>query len=288
MTFPIKSRVGFTLIEMLVVVGIIAALAALLLPAVQSAREAANRASCANKLMQLSTALANYHSTYETLPPGVIDWKSPVENTPGGYRHGWVTQILPYLECQNVERRLDRSVGIHDPANDTATNVVLDVLICPSNRFPAGSKAAAGINPAKSNFAGCYNDTEAPIAADGTGVLYLNSLVRFSDVTDGLATTLFLGEKLVSPGELGWASGTRSTLRNTGTTAFRTLARGPIGPEPPQNLGPVGGFSSKHETGFNAAFGDGSVRFLRPSIDPAVFRHLGNRADGELVSADRF
>lgn len=283
-----RRRTGFTLIEMLVVVAILAVLAALILPAVQAARESANRAQCANHLFQLSVGLANYGATHEVLPPGVVDAGGPVENAPTGYHFGWLTQILPFLELGNVDRRLDRGVGVYHPANDTARGVSVRIFLCPSDRLSVRPAVGRGPRPSVTNYAGCHHDDEAPIAADNTGVFFLNSRVREADVTDGLATTLFVGEKIVGRGDLGWVSGTWSTLRNTGGKAFHLPAAGPAGGSAPASLGPVGGFSSRHPGGFNAAFGDGSVRFIRRGIDARVFRLLGHRADGELVGAGRF
>jgi prepilin-type processing-associated H-X9-DG protein len=110
-------------------------------------------------------------------------------------------------------------------------------------------------------------------------VFYLNSTVRYEDLEDGSSNTIFVGEKLQGPADLGWASGTRGTLRNTGTALNSPVV------STPKNKDPVGGFSSVHPGGANFAFGDGSVKFLKSGISPAVFRLLGNRADGEIVSS---
>ena len=91
-------RHGFTLIELLVVISIIAVLISLLLPAVQSAREAARRAQCLNNLMQLAIALQNYESSHEMFPPGVVSETGPVLDQPTGYHFGWLVRILPYCE----------------------------------------------------------------------------------------------------------------------------------------------------------------------------------------------
>src|SRR6476646_404760 len=91
---------GFTLIELLVVIAIISVLIALLLPAVQSAREAARRSQCVNNLMQLGIALQSYESAHEVLPPGVVNETGPVLDQPKGYGFGWMVQILPYYELR--------------------------------------------------------------------------------------------------------------------------------------------------------------------------------------------
>jgi hypothetical protein len=176
-------------------------------------------------------------------------------------------------------------------------------------------RGAGPPKPATSNYAGCHHHTEAPIDANNTGVLFLNSRVRLDDVTDGLSQTIFAGEKLIEPSDLGWMSGTRATLRNMGTApASGGLAVGaglpPLPPEPtgggfagpasgeekdpekkttpnaaPAN--PVGGFSSWHG-GVHLLLGDGSVRHAFGLASPVVLSRLGHRADGELIDANEF
>src|SRR3954462_1508115 len=108
-------RGGFTLIELLVVIAIISVLIALLLPAVQAAREAARRVQCVNNLMNLGIALQNYESSYELLPPGVVDVAGPIQNVPRGYHASWLLQLLPFLEQGTVAKRFDDRVGVYAP-----------------------------------------------------------------------------------------------------------------------------------------------------------------------------
>ena len=297
-------RRGFTLIELLVVIAIIAVLIALLLPAVQAAREAARRSQCVNNLMQLGIALKNYENAFEVLPSGVVNPTGPIANTPTGYHFGWVAQILPYLDQKVTARHLNFNVGVYDPANTTTRSVVINTLMCPSaigptRMLPAAAQGDPATMPALTNYAASYADAEVPIDATNNGVFFLNSHIRYEDLEDGSAQTLFLGEKITQPTELGWASGTRATLRNAGTPigGFRTI-RPPFGapatPPPATRIGtepiadPVGGYSSQHPGGANFAFGDGSVRFLKSTIMPAVFAGLANRADGNLISDDSY
>ena len=93
-----RSTAGFTLVELLVVIAIIGILVALLLPAIQAAREAARRTSCLNNVMQLGLAVHNYEFNFETLPPGVTDTKGPIRNEPQGHHVSWIVQILPFME----------------------------------------------------------------------------------------------------------------------------------------------------------------------------------------------
>ena len=319
---------GFTMIEVLVVVAIIAVLISLLLPAVQSAREAARRTQCANNLLQLGIALGNYEATHLVLPPGVVNPTGPIVETPAGYQFSWITQILPFFEQRNVYQHLDFNAGIYQVNNLTVRSVSMNTLLCPSTPFGRNSFANFGSGslgpslsnippPAMTSYAACHNDIEAPIDSKNNGVFFLNSHVRLDEIEDGLAHTIFLGEKRPGGDELGWASGTRATLRNTGTPINQTSldptdlgpfmsvdteggpppdpdapgmssgpATAPAAPKAPIPI-PVGGFGSYHSNGSNFVFGDGSVRFLRTTLNDRIFRLLGNRADGEPIGDDQ-
>ena len=171
-----------------------------------------------------------------------------------------------------------------------------------------------------SNYAACHNDTESAIAQDNSGMMLLNVPVRELEVTDGLSNTILLGEKMIERGDLGWLSGTRSTLRNTGTSlegnmtkleqidlqnkeaAFvwdeksdtketsasdEELAAGSrsfVVNEDAAIRQYVGGFQSHHLDVVNFVMGDGSVHSLSNDTDPAVMQLLGGRADGKLLT----
>jgi prepilin-type processing-associated H-X9-DG protein/prepilin-type N-terminal cleavage/methylation domain-containing protein len=314
---------GFTILELVIVISIISVLIAMLLPAVQAAREAARRTQCANNLLQIGIALENYEATNQVLPPGVVDRSGPVIETPTSYQFGWICRILPYLEQKNVYRNLDFNTGVYSPINLTARAVAMSVLLCPSDgnrsngRGGVSNLGAGGTlglpDPSTTAYAACHHDVEGPIDVKNTGVFFLNSRVRSEDIEDGLAHTIFVGEKRTPGDELGWASGTRATLRNTGTpinqtnldpadlAAFMGGFVGSVGsmeaggpspasappPGAPTPI-PVGGFGSYHPNGANFLMGDGSVRLLRSTISLPVFRLLGNRADGEPIGDDRF
>jgi len=309
---------GFTLIELLVVIAIIAVLIALLLPAVQACREAARRCQCVNNLMQIGIAAKNYETAFEVLPPGVVNPTGPIQNRPAGYHFNWVTQLLPYLDQKPLHRHLDFNVGVYQPQNDTARGVLVRTLLCPSSpgpeRMTTPNAPAAWGDPALTHYAACHNDVEAPIDAKNNGVFFLNSRIRYEDIEDGSSQTIFFGEKQTDPAELGWASGTRATLRNTGWVVNGRNGRGvPLAtagnpaadydpdaqPETKPTAGggtkaaevpvdPVGGFGSRHPGGANFALGDGSVRFLKTTISPKIYRLLANRADGDLIGADAY
>jgi prepilin-type N-terminal cleavage/methylation domain-containing protein len=304
-----RYRKGFTLVELLVVIAIIGVLIALLLPAVQAARGAARRMQCTNNLCQLILAVQNYEMSFRVYPPGTINDPGPIQSLPQGYHHNWISQLLPFIEEQNIYNHIDFKVGVYDDKNLPVRQTPVEVLACPSS-------SSRGEDIWLTNYAGCHNDAEAPIDKDNHGVFFLNSAIRTLDVTDGVSHTLFISEKLTDPKtDLGWMSGTRATLRNVGTLLndeVGRIRRGAYGQMPVNQPGAagmmgaiplgeetnaesarpvdpalvVGGFDSYHPGGVNAAMGDSSVRFLSASIAPELLQQLANRADGKLPSKD--
>ena len=285
-----SERRGFTLVELLVVIAIIGILIALLLPAVQAAREAARRASCMSHLSQLGVALHNYEAAHELLPPGVVDEKGPIRNEPVGYHMGWMVQILPFIEEGVAFKNVDFSKGVYDKSNAPVRAVRISLFLCPSSP-DAGFDEERKV--AMSNYAGCHNDVEAPIDRDNHGVLFLNSHIRDRDITDGTAQTIFVGEKITPKDDWGWMSGTRATLRNTGSP----LVNAPSGAAANHNVPEaddsdaakakallhVGGFGSHHPGTCGFLFGDGAVHMISNNINLSVLQQLGNRADGKLL-----
>ncbi|AGA30455.1 DUF1559 family PulG-like putative transporter [Singulisphaera acidiphila] len=290
---------GYTLVETLVVLCIIAGMIALLLPAIGGGQEMARRAQCANNLKQLGLAMHNHHSTHDVFPPGVVNFSGPIRNEPLGAHFSWVVQLLPYMEQYRFTVDVGDGLGIYAPSYRTMRVNQITSLRCPSD--PGPLKRNDGT--AENNYVGCHHDVESPIDADNHGVLYLNSRVRYEDIADGLSGTLMVGEKLRNGFDLGWASGTRATLRNTGSpinagdllyakTKIRSWSDGTKildSNKLPDSMNHflVGGFESRHPRGANFTFCDGSVRFLSDSINRRIYQCLSHRDDGELIDVSK-
>lgn len=280
------NRRGFTLVELLVVIAIISILISLLLPAVQAAREAARRTTCANNISQIGLALQTHEFSTERLPPGVVNPDGPIRNVADGQHVSWTVQALPYLEHGNAFRLFDQEAGAYALGNAPVRQNAMRIFVCPTQ---PGDPFNADRSAAVSHYGACHHHEESPIDDDNKGLLFLNSSVRYSDILDGSAHTILVGEIIVDRDALGWVSGTRATLRNTGSFEHyqQRMVEGET--EPATRLAPqgpldVGGFGSLHAGGAQFCLADGSYRFLVDTTDAAVLKQLGHRADGELVS----
>ncbi len=286
---------AFTLVELLVVITIIGILIAMLLPAVQAAREAARRMECLNHLFQIGVALGNYESAHGVLPPGTIDKQGPIRNVPRGYEMSWMVQILPYVDENTLFNHVDFSVGVYDQKNAAVRAINIPLFACPSADPMRNSSTGTGRSASDagtwtvSNYAGCHNDLETPIDVGNDGVLFLNSHISQNDVTDGISHTIYVGEKLGDEKDLGWMSGTRATLRNTGTP-LRWGADAASAAEaersPNSAAGSdlwVGGFASEHPAVCNFLLGDGTADSISVYTDLKVLQQLANRADGKVL-----
>jgi len=294
---------GFTLVELLVVVAVIAVLISLLLPAIQSAREAARRVQCCNNLLQIGTAIGSYASSNRVFPPGVVDVNGPITNLAIGYHFGWAAKILPFMERTATYNQLNFALGVYHAGNSTAQQSSIQTFLCPSTPFRGST-----------NFAGVHHDVEAPIDVDNHGVFFLNSAIGYDDLADGPALTILVGESNRAFAMGSWAVGTSATLRNAGwgindsADPFQSAARNNPAFSSISGVKPVvdaaalqsmiesnqigetqvGGFSSSHPVGANFLFGDGSVRALKTKIHIDVLRALCHRNDGALIDDDSF
>jgi len=256
-----RCRLGFSLIELLVVIGIIGLLVALLLPAIQSARESARRTACANNLRQIGVGLLHYHESLETFPTGCVDHRSFVD---GGRQLAWSALLLPFIEQKSVYDMLDLSQGFDSPANAKGAAQVLSVYVCPSN--PRDSMLVDG--RAACDYGGIYGErlVSNPVFPNGT-MLYSDP-VCIRDITDGTSTTLIVAEDGQSE-DMQWINGL-----NVFEQSY-AINHAPLGENEIRSMHSGGGA--------HGVFCDGSVRYLLETIDVHVLAAICTRAQGEIV-----
>ncbi len=252
---------GFTLIELLVVIAIIGTLVGLLLPAVQAAREAARRMQCHSRLHQIGLGLQNYHAAFNQFPIGVIQ---PRPLWPKGKEFAWSAMMLPQLEQTAVWQQIDFGVPYDDPKNAAAAASVISTFICPSTPRSDNLKKGRGVT----DYGGIYGERILTTNNPPSGVMIYDRALRFRDILDGTSTTVAVSEDADFP-DGQWISG-----KNLFDQAF------PINKAPSFE----NDMRSFHPQGVNAAFADGSVRFLNESMDLTVLAAICTRAGHEVVS----
>jgi prepilin-type N-terminal cleavage/methylation domain-containing protein len=319
-----QDRRGFTLVELLVVIAIIGVLVALLLPAVQAAREAARRMKCQSALRQLGLAVHNFENSFQMLPPGVINLGTSGSTAPVAdiqdylragaagtsvtdyTKHGFLSIILPYLEQANV---LVAAGG--DPTFNPATSDYWPVTRSNNNvavwqglglGFPGDPNSPTANTPQNEAYYAC---------------LAANRRTRMSQITDGLSNTLMIGES--GARHEGWAGGKRyaDSAGAPSTSAASWTVRGAWASESnnivcagvtgPVQAGvapskvttaaqlstavPINGWNQGELYGFhpsvcNSVLGDGSIRTLKTSMSMALLQKLAARGDGYTPEAD--
>jgi prepilin-type N-terminal cleavage/methylation domain-containing protein/prepilin-type processing-associated H-X9-DG protein len=276
------SRLGFTLIELLVVIAIIGVLIALLLPAVQAAREAARRISCVSNLKQIGIALHGYHDTNNTFPAG--GWISlPAQPQTINMNIGWSAVVLPWLEQNAVYGGLNFSFPYNVAVNSTTAYTVLQVYLCPSQPRTTYWNQSPGPPPdpypsADADYGGMFGPRTL-LGAAGTnnppaGPMIFNQCISLAQITDGASQTIFVGEDPDAINAM-WVSG---------HNIFDQFM--PINARPPVEHGEE--LTSQHPGGVNALFVDGSVHFLKNSTDVVPLAALCTRAFGEVISSDNY
>jgi prepilin-type N-terminal cleavage/methylation domain-containing protein/prepilin-type processing-associated H-X9-DG protein len=272
-----RSRPGFTLVELLVVIAIISILIALLLPAVQAAREAARRLSCTNNLKQIGIAMHHYHDSHQTFPPGYISVEWDYEEW------GWPVFLLPYMERENLYRDLDVNARrLNEVLTDRYGRLVVSTALhdfrCPSDStddpLPAtlrhfdGVGAPSGYRPGTSNYMGVAGLFDRADGLENDGVLFGNSAIGFSHLSDGASNTYMVGERDQRCGAGAWC-GNRNPLGRGSLGAYYVVARVSLKLNDPLDLGDDScreGFSSPHPGGGNFLMCDGSVDFVGNTI----------------------
>lgn len=317
MSAPTSRQRGFTLIELLVVIAIIGALVALLLPAVQAAREAARRSQCVNNIKQIALAMHNYHDTNGCFPFALIQAND---------KYSCFTGVLPYLEQAPLFAAYNTNVGPRKPENTTTSSTTVQTYICPSMTLPyakpdiANADYLAPTSYATSNgnaYADLYSRRH--IYGEPKGVIIGASTTNSGDtasplttvacppinvsaITDGSSNTVFIGEQdyalkndffsSTSPkagqfrgGQGVWAHG---YPRGLNFSTWGKLNNHMITSDNTSEDSGIYSFRSQHSGGVNFAFSDGSIRFVKDSVSKPIYRSLSTRAGGEVISADAY
>jgi prepilin-type N-terminal cleavage/methylation domain-containing protein len=316
-----KMRKGFTLVELLVVIAIIATLIGLLLPAVQTAREAARRTSCSNNIKQMSLAFQVYNDAKKRLPYA--------RSSNNLRAHSWVVRMLPFVEQAQAYQLFTTALpganlhwgGVHDLSNTTfqatgALKTQISGMLCPSSarttRFttvapPSGNPGGGGFcgdyaantghdqirdSSGTTLYGAPYFQSTGPFAlAPGYSVVNSalansNPGLRLKDIADGLGKTIFIGEKHIPSDQFG-NQGFDNTIYATenpglNSSTRMTLAAGvALGPQ--DTAATTNYFGSYHPEVLLFGFGDGHVETVSKSIAGSVLALLGQRADGQVI-----
>jgi prepilin-type N-terminal cleavage/methylation domain-containing protein/prepilin-type processing-associated H-X9-DG protein len=301
------SRRGFTLVELLVVIAIIGVLVSLLLPAVQSAREAARRMQCGNNLKQIALAIHNYHDTHRSFPTSG-NHRDAARGRPPTNGFSWISKSLPFMEQQNLHDRLNFNLPLYaGTPNDITTNwgaiqTVIPTLLCPSDptqavrnnlaawwAWPAQPTPGAappqtftnsqGGPAAVTTYMGNQGNNFDSVPPQGPFERSPDQKVGFRDVLDGTANVLLLMERSPSWSPwCAWAAG-NGVWAMTSFPINQARKTWPM-PNSTEAGGVKYGSISLHPGGIQVAMVDGSVQFLMETMDYATYVNLGHMANG--------
>lgn len=306
-------RAAFTLVELLVVIAIIGVLIALLLPAVQAAREAARRMSCQNNMKQHGLALHNFHDVYGGFPAS--GWTIAGAGNPAGKYVGWRALITPFIEQSSLHNVYDFNVHWWEGVNLNAATVPLEVYQCPSvpDRQKTTNLVAKSPRPAITvanplatadyeaimGVQSTINPNLYATAASNRCVLYRNASTKFAEITDGTATTLLVVEcgarPLVYRGrkyrpDLGndqgqsWADSEGGFSLDGANQDGSLIGQGPVLTPRAINAANFNEPYAFHPGGANFVFADGHVQFIGDTIALEPFAALCTRNAAEIIS----
>lgn len=338
-----RVKQGFTLIELLVVIAIIGMLVSLLLPAVQSAREAARRIQCVNNLKQIALAASNYQDAFNAFPSGHIGQRRETDPSRVSLGSNWSVLILPFMENSTAFNVYNFSLAMGDGSNATVAGIGVSGFWCPSD--PAVSdmhplddyylaKPEGGRQAFRSYvgnrglwFTPTYGSTKndpcfAQVQASNSGLLFEHSAVRPASVTDGMSNTALFSEQLhsiLSPEDQKYYHWYQSGwwCDSFFDATYPVNAHLKMGQQIRDSIwwALVQAASSNHPGGANFAFADGSVRFVKDTINtwqldakgnpqgatfgvcgqftigsasPSVYQSIVTRNGGEVISSDSY
>jgi prepilin-type N-terminal cleavage/methylation domain-containing protein/prepilin-type processing-associated H-X9-DG protein len=301
----VKRRSAFTLVELLVVVAVIGVLLALLIPAVQAARETARKLHCANNLKQIGLAILTYENTHKRFPPEYFPPDLNWRHLGNIFRmHGWPTMILPNLEQQPLFERINLRHQPNSPANIPAVRTVLPVFLCPSTAtrisdtnqgpFVVGHFAvtdydatSGGSGTPKTHFRpGAWGELAEEYTEHGLIRRGLRS-VGLAEVTGGTSQTTLVAEAVGRPDHIGYASkGLYHNAEPTAPWGRWGCSNDSISHRTASRFRTVNGTNvfifSFHSGGANAVFCDGSVHFLGEELSPETLVALITREEGDI------
>lgn len=302
-----RSRSAFTLVELLVVIGIIALLMALSLPAMSRVREAACQTTCRNNLHQIGVAFHSYADAKGFLPPGYtfdgvqVPGVPVVFNTAPGW--GWAAHLLPYIGQGPLADQFDWDQPVEKKANEVGRMQIITTYTCPSDRktgvYTILSHLNAKVGEAATNsYAACYGfgGRIGEYPTYGNGLFFRNSRYRLNEIPDGLSTTLAVGERAALFCQGPWvgclSDGTIRTDLEAPVytfaieeTAVLVLARTSAITLNHDFAEPYD-FYTPHPAVGHFLFADGSVRALAAATPLAVWQAIGTRDGGEALPAN--